>query len=121
METPTKAKILKIYVSSTDRVNKVLLYETIARKAKEFGMQGVTALRARLGYGPSSELRSTRFFELVEKFPIVLELVDVPEKIDGFIDHIKPFIESQPKGCLMASHEINVHLVKKGEGPEEFE
>lgn len=121
MEEQKKAKILRFYVSSTDRVNCVLLYEIIARKAKEFGMSGATALRARLGFGPSSELRSTRFFELVEKFSVVLEMIDEVEKVDGFIEHIKPFIMEQPKGCLMVSQDVQVELIKKGEGPETFE
>ena len=31
-----KAKLLKIYVSSTDTINHVPLYEIIAKKAQEF-------------------------------------------------------------------------------------
>ena len=96
--TCKKMKLLKVYVSSTDRINHVLLYEIIAKKAKDFGIAGATAARAMLGYGPSSVLRDTRFFELVEKYPVIMEMVDTPEKIDQFLEkELLPFLENQPK------------------------
>lgn len=109
-----KMKMLKIYLSSTDKINHVLLYEIIAQKAKEFGMSGATAARAMLGYGPSTTLRNTRYFELVEKYPVVMELVDEADKVDGFIKHISPLLQHQPKGCMMFSHDVDIHLLKLG-------
>ena len=44
-----KMRLLKVYLSSTDRINHVLLYEIIAKKAKDFGLSGATASRAMLG------------------------------------------------------------------------
>lgn len=112
---PTKIKLLKIFVSSTDVVNHRLLYETIIRKAKEYGVAGATAIKGTMGYGLSSELRDTRFFELVEKFPVILEFVDTAEKIDGFVKNILPWLEEQPKGCLVTTQDLTVHLAKKGD------
>ena len=114
--TCKKMKLLKVYVSSTDRINHVLLYEIIAKKAKDFGIAGATAARAMLGYGPSSVLRDTRFFELVEKYPVIMEMVDTPEKIDQFLEkELLPFLENQPKGCMVYTFDVDVHLAKMGD------
>lgn len=114
--TCKKMKLLKVYVSSTDRINHVLLYEIIAKKAKDFGIAGATAARAMLGYGPSSILRDTRFFELVEKYPVIMEMVDTPEKIDQFLEkELLPFLENQPKGCMVYTFDVDVHLAKMGD------
>ncbi len=114
--TCKKMKLLKVYVSSTDRINHVLLYEIIAKKAKDFGISGATAARAMLGYGPSSVLRDTRFFELVEKYPVIMEMVDTPEKIDQFLEkELLPFLENQPKGCMVYTFDVDVYLAKMGD------
>lgn len=114
--TCKKMKLLKVYVSSTDRINHVLLYEIIAKKAKDFGIAGATAARAMLGYGPSSVLRDTRFFELVEKYPVIMEMVDTPEKIDQFLEkELLPFLENQPKGCMVYTFDVDVFLAKMGD------
>lgn len=114
--TCKKMKLLKVYVSSTDRINHVLLYEIIAKKAKDFGIAGATAARAMLGYGPSSVLRDTRFFELVEKYPVIMEMVDTPEKIDQFLEkELLPFLENQPKGCMVYTFDVEVYLAKMGD------
>ena len=112
---PKTIKMLKIYVSSTDVVDHHLLYETIVRKAKEYGISGGTAAKGAMGYGLSSELRNTRFFELVEKFPVIIEFIDSPEKIDGFLKTLLPWLEKQPKGCLVSTHDVTAHLIKKGD------
>lgn len=114
MDNNANYKILKIYLSSTDKVNCVLLYEIIAKKAKEFGLEGATAHRAMMGFGPSTRLRSTRYFELVEKFPVVMEMIDAGPKIDAFAKSIRPVLENQPKGCLMVAHGLDVLFKKEG-------
>ena len=111
-----KMMLLKVYLSSTDRINHVLLYEIIAKKAKDFGLSGATASRAMLGYGPSSILRNTRYFELVEKYPVVMEMVDEPEKINSFMEkELLPLLEAQPKGCMVYSLDVDMHLEKMGD------
>ncbi len=112
---PTKMKQLRIFVSSTDVVDHHLFYEGIIRRAKKFGLQGATAVKGRMGYGISSELHNSRFFELVEKFPIIVVIIDQPEKIEGFLKEILPWLESQPKGCLVSTQDVEVFLSKKGD------
>ena len=111
---PTKSKLLKIFVSSTDVVDHRPLYEGIIRKANAFGLQGASAIRGIMGYGISTPFHNAHFFALVEKFPVVVEIIDAPDKIDAFLKEILPWLEAQPKGCLVCSTEVDVHLAKKG-------
>jgi len=112
---PKKMKQLRIFVSSTDVVDHHLLYEGIIRRAKNFGIDGATAMKGRMGYGISSELHNSRFFELMEKFPIVVLMIDTPEKIAAFLKEILPWLEKQPKGCLVTTQDVDVYLAKKGD------
>ena len=112
---PKKLKQLRIFVSSTDVVDHHLLYEGIIRRAKQFGLEGATAIKGRMGYGISSELHNARFFELMEKFPIVVLMIDTQEKIEGFLKELLPWLEKQPKGCLVTTQDVEVHLAKKGD------
>ena len=82
-------------------------------------MEGATVHRAMMGFGPSTRLRSARYFELVEKFPVVLEIIEEAPKVDAFAKAIRPVLENQPKGCLMASQEINVLFKKQGSNTQE--
>ncbi len=115
---PKTIKLLKIFVSSTDVVDHGLLYEKILRKANQYGVAGGTAIKGAMGYGISSKLRNSRYCELVEKFPVVVEFIDTPEKIEGFLKEILPWLEQQPKGCLVSTQNVDVYLAKKGDSKE---
>lgn len=109
-----KAKMLRFYVSNTDVIEHQSVYESVARMAKEYGLAGATAYRAVMGYGSSSILRSDKFWELNTKVPVMIEIIDVADKIDGFFQQIKPWLEQMPKGCLVTMQDIDVVLQKKG-------
>ena len=110
-----KLKQLRIFVSSTDVVDHHLLYEGIIRRAKKFGIEGATAIKGRMGYGISSELHNAHFFELMEKFPIIVLMIDSQERIEGFLEELLPWLEQQPKGCLVTTQDVDVYLAKKGD------
>ena len=112
---PKKSKLLKIFVSSTDVVDHRPLYEGIIKKANQYGIEGASAIKGVMGYGISTELHNAHFFSLVEKFPVVVEIVSSAEKINGFLKEILPWLEAQPKGCLVISQDIEIHLAKKGD------
>ena len=83
METGKEAKLMRIFVSSTDKFRHSPLYEVIVYAAKRYGMAGATVLKGVMGYGASSSISSMKFFELSEKLPMIIEIVDKAEKIDA--------------------------------------
>jgi hypothetical protein len=46
-------------------------------------MAGATVLRGPLGFGRSSVLHTAKILRLSQDLPIVVEIVDAPEKIDA--------------------------------------
>ena len=113
-ETP--AKILRIYVSNTDTLKHDSLYECLAHMAQENEMQGVTVYKGIMGFGASSQLRSTKFWSFTEKVPVTIEIIDESAKIENFIKVLLPILEKHPKGLLIIKQDIEIVLSKKGIG-----
>ena len=107
------AKILKFYVSNTDVVKHNSVYESIAFAAKRFGLAGATVYKAIMGCGASSTLHSDKFWEINEKVPVIVEIVDEEEKIRNFLDEILPLLNALPKGCLVTMQDVEIILQKQ--------
>jgi PII-like signaling protein len=114
MDTSKNISLLRIFVSSTDIINHEPLYEYITKKAKKEGLAGATILRGVMGFGASSKIHSAKFWELTEKLPIVIEIIDETTKVQEFYTALKPTLESIPKGILATIEETNVLLYKSG-------
>lgn len=106
--------MLRIYASNTDKVKRTSLYEALAFAAKRYGMAGVTVYRGIMGYGASSELVSDKFWELTDKTPVIIEIIDQAEKIEQYIRYITPWLEQLPKGCLAVVTDAEIVLHQRG-------
>jgi len=115
MEPINDGCLLRIFVSSTDKVDNDLLYENIVFKAKEEQIKGATVLKGVLGFGASSVIHSYKFWEVSEKLPIVIEIIDEEEKVMNFLSKIKPVLESIRYGCLVTTERINIRMYKPGQ------
>jgi len=114
MGNNSEVLILRIYVSSTDKFRHGLLYETLVFAAKRYGLSGATVLKGVMGYGSSSKIRLTRFWEITEKMPVVIEIMDDAEKIEVFIQKILPWFDRISTGCLITCEKADVVLFKQG-------
>lgn len=115
MESMSKGKILRVYTSSTDVFNHESVYETIAFLAKKEGLAGATVFKGAMGYGMSSNLHSDKCWELINKVPVVVEIIDEDAKIDKFLEVLLPLLKSMSKGCLVSCQDTLVVLEKKGD------
>jgi uncharacterized protein len=107
--------ILKIYSSNTDKMGTELLYEHIVYLAKSKGISGVTVYRGIMGYGLSSNtVTSTRFWELTEKLPVMIEIIDEKIKLEEFYLLIESDLKNMPKGCLVTIEPVEIKMQKKG-------
>jgi len=107
--------ILKIYLSSTDRMKHDLMYEYLVVKAKEIGISGVTVYRGIMGYGKSSHhINTSRFWELTEKLPVIIEIVDTTDKVNQFYVIAEKELSKLPKGCLATIQPIDIKIYKSG-------
>jgi hypothetical protein len=115
MENNTEAWVLRIFIGSTDQVNQSPLYEYIVLQAKKKGIAGATVTKGIMGFGASSVIHSYKFWEVSDKVPLVVELVDEEDKIRSFYETIRPQLEAMKYGCLVTMDKINVLLYKSGE------
>ncbi|MFZ5939682.1 MAG: DUF190 domain-containing protein [Bacteroidota bacterium] len=114
MEAFENGCLLRIFLSSTDKPGNELLYETIVFKAKEENIKGATVLKGILGYGASSVIHSYKFWEVSEKLPVVVEIIDEEDKVLAFYEKIRPLLEEVRYGCLVTTEKINIRMYKSG-------
>ena len=115
MENNTEAWVLRIFIGSTDQVSQTPLYEYIVFQAKKKGLAGATVTKGIMGFGASSVIHSYKFWEVSDKVPLVVELVDEEDKIRSFYETIRPQLESMKYGCLVTMEKTAVLLYKSGE------
>lgn len=85
MSIPEEGFLLRIFVGESDRHGHHPLYESIVLKAREQGMAGATVLRGVMGFGKHSVLHTAKILRLSEDLPMVVEIVDSREKVEGFL------------------------------------
>src|SRR5712672_2373229 len=93
MQIPHEAVLLRIFLGESDRWEHKPLYEAIVLKARELHLAGATVLRGPMGFGANSRLHTTKVLQLSEDLPIIVEIVDSKEKIDGLMPHVDEMVQ----------------------------
>jgi PII-like signaling protein len=93
MKLPSEAELLRIFVGEGDKHDGRPLYEVIVGSARERGMAGATVLRGVLGFGAHSRIHTAKILRLSEDLPIVIEIVDKPERIAEFLPELDELID----------------------------
>ena len=88
----TDAKLLTIYINSTDQWRGQPLYTAIVELAQSRGLAGATVTRTVEGYGSRGRLHTTRILELSENLPVRIEIVDLAERIEPLLAALEPMI-----------------------------
>ena len=94
MHLPNDAVLLRIFLGEQDKHEHRPLHEAIVFRAREMHMAGATVLRGPLGFGASSRIHSAKILRLSEDLPMVIEIVDAPDKIDAFLPVLDTMIGS---------------------------
>lgn len=87
------AKLLKIYLGEGLQYKGKSLYSAIVLKAKELGLAGATVVKGIEGYGFRNKINTARIVDLSSDLPVVIEIVDVPEKIAAAIPVFEGMVE----------------------------
>jgi PII-like signaling protein len=85
MKIETDARLVTIYVNSTDQWHGRPLYTAIVQVCQNQGIAGATVIRCVEGYGAHHRLHTPRLLELSENLPVRIEIVDTPERIDPLL------------------------------------
>ena len=94
MVQSTDAMLLRIFIGESDEYDGRPLYEAIVLKARETGLAGATVLRGPMGFGRSSRLHTTKILRLSQDLPLVIEIVDTPDKIEAFAEALNGMLGS---------------------------
>ena len=92
MDVPHDAILLRIFTSVDDKSGLSPLYIAIIEKAREMHLAGATVLRGPLGFGQSAHLHQGHLFPVAQDLPVVVEIVDSEEKINGFLAVVDPMM-----------------------------
>ena len=111
MRIPEEGQLLRIFIGESDRWQGKPLYEAIILKAREMGIAGATMLRGMMGYGAASRIHTAKILRLSEDLPVVIEIVDSPEKIAAFL----PIIEEMVQEGLVTVENVRVLQYRSGQ------
>jgi len=93
MDLPQEAELLRIFIGESDKYHGRPLYEAIVEEARQNGLAGATVLRGTLGFGAHSRLHSAKVLRLSEDLPMIVEIVDRPERIEGFLPKLDEMMD----------------------------
>jgi len=112
MKIEGKAKALAVYIGESDHWHGKPLYAAIVEKAREMGLAGATVTRGIMGFGANSRIHTTAILRLSEDLPVVVQLVDQPERIDLFMKQLDEMVTEG----LVVTWNVNVERYVHSEG-----
>ena len=106
MKIEVDAKLVTIFVNSTDQWHGQPLYAAIVQLCLDKGIAGATVVRCTEGYGASRRLHTPRLLELGQDLPIRIDIVDLPERVEPLLADLQGMIG---EGLVTVS---NTHIMK---------
>jgi PII-like signaling protein len=84
----TSAKLMRIFLGEADQSDGEPLYDAIVKRLRSMEIAGATVYRGILGYGAKGHTHRRSFFHLSRDLPIVISVVDAPDKIQAAADAV---------------------------------
>jgi PII-like signaling protein len=112
------AKMLRVFIGEADKWHDEHLYDAIVKRLRMLEIAGATVYRGILGYGAKGHQHKKSFFHVSRDMPIMLSVIDSPEKITAAAEAIEDMLED---GLIVISDVEMVRLVRSSkitEGPD---
>ena len=103
------AKLLRVFLGEADKWHDEPLYDAIVKKLRMLDIAGATVYRGILGYGAKGHQHKKSFFHVSRDMPIMLSVIDTPEKILAAAEVIEGMLED---GLLVISDVEMIRLVR---------
>lgn len=84
---------MTIFVGEIDQVHHRPVYTEIVHRAHAAGLAGATVLHGIEGYGASSRIHTSRILSLTEDLPVVVLIVDTPDKVRAFLPEAEALVQ----------------------------
>ena len=114
MELTGEAKLLRIFIGESDKVQHVPLYEAVVREAKACGLAGATAWRGLTGYGSGSRIRTAKILDLSTDLPVIVEITDREDRINAFLPKLDKLFETADCGGLVTMEKVQIIKYQHG-------
>jgi PII-like signaling protein len=102
--------LMRIHIGERDRWHGRALYQAIVELLRRRHYAGATVLRAIMGYGASSKLRTDRIEVLSLDLPIIIECADTEERIAAIL----PELDEMIGGGLITLERARVIMYRPG-------
>ncbi len=103
-----EGKLIRIFVGEADRFRGRPFFEGVVLAAREMGLGGATVLRGVQGFGANSVLHTSRLLRLSEDLPVVVEIVEMAERIEPFVRHVESMFDEAGCGGLVTLERAEV-------------
>jgi PII-like signaling protein len=110
---PTEGRLLRVFVGEADRWKGKPLYEAIVEAARKQGLAGATVWKGSMGFGAHSRVHTAKILRLSEDLPVVIEIVDAPERIQAFL----PALDEMVTEGLVTLERAEVVMYRAPENP----
>lgn len=77
---------LTVLLDEDDKWRHTPLYHEVVRRARETGLAGASVWRGIEGYGASAQVHTTRLLDVAVHLPLMLVVVDEPERLRAFVE-----------------------------------
>jgi hypothetical protein len=111
MSLPTEGRLLRVFIGESDRWEGRPLYEAIVLEARKRGLAGATVTKGVMGFGAHSRIHTAKLLELSQDLPMVIEIVDAPDRIEAFM----PDLERMVGDGLITVERAEVRLYRSRE------
>jgi PII-like signaling protein len=88
MKLEGEQTLMRIFIGESDRWKKQPLHEALVEMLRKEGFAGATVLKGIMGFGIHSRLHTDKLLRLSADLPVIVEVVDTPEKIQAVMSHI---------------------------------
>jgi PII-like signaling protein len=103
--------LMRIFIGESDKYLGRPLYQALLERLREKGLAGATVLRGVAGFGASSTLHTDKVLRLSLDLPIIIEVVETEETIQGVL----PTLDEMIGGGLITLERARVIMYRPGD------
>ncbi|HEY3377743.1 MAG TPA: DUF190 domain-containing protein [Armatimonadota bacterium] len=92
-----QGKLLRIFLGDSDQWEGKPLFQALVEAARAQGLAGATVLHGVMGFGVHSRMHTASILRLSTDLPVIVEIVDLPERIDAFLPTVDAMV---PEGLV---------------------
>jgi PII-like signaling protein len=103
-----EGELLRIFVGEQAKLHHRPFYEIVINEALKHGLSGATVIKGVLSFGHSHRVHAAKIFELSQDMPIVIEIVDSPDRIETFLPALESMIKELGEQPLVTREQIRL-------------